>query len=167
MLKHHQTLADLQRTFCQPGRLEWIGLRSARRQAMTSVEQAELREGSGIAGDHHASLFPAGKRQVTLIQAEHLPVIAALCQREMIDPALLRRNLVISRINLYGLKDKRFRLGKAILEGTGHCHPCSRMDENLGRGGYNAMRGHGGITARIITGGVIRPGDRLDIINCA
>ena len=134
MLKHHQTLVDSQQTFCQPGRLEWIGLRSACRRALRSVEQAELREGTGIAGDHHASLFATGKRQVPLIQAEHLPVIAALCHREMIDPALLRRNLVISRINLYGLKDKRFRLGNAILEGTGHCHPCSRMDENLDPG---------------------------------
>jgi MOSC domain-containing protein YiiM len=66
-------------------------------------------------------------------------------------------------INLLAFKDKQFRIGEVLLEYTGECHPCSRMEENLGPGGYNAVRGHGGITAQILKGGGIRIGDLVQI----
>jgi MOSC domain-containing protein YiiM len=76
-----------------------------------------------------------------------------------ISPALVRRNIVVVGLNLLALKDRRFRIGEALLETSGECHPCSRMDENRGVGGYNAMRGLGGITARVIADGRVVVGD--------
>ena len=151
----------------QQGRLEWIGLRSARRAEVQRVEQVEVIEGLGLAGDHHSKQKPnpANKRQVTLIQAEHLPVIASLVHSDLQDAALVRRNLLVSGINLHALKDRLFYVGEALLEGTGFCHPCTRMEEALGAGGLNAMRGHGGITARVIKGGFIRLGASIRVAN--
>lgn len=142
------------------GQLEWIGLRPAYRAPVQPVNEALAETGRGLIGDHYAE-SPGSKRQVTLIQAEHLPVVAALTGHERIPPEWLRRNLVVSGVNLLALKDRPFRIGEVLLEGTGLCHPCSRMEQILGAGGYNAMRGHGGITARVLEGGRIRCGDAV------
>jgi MOSC domain-containing protein YiiM len=155
-------LARLFAQFPRAGRVEWIGLRPARAVSMEAVDVAEAVTGKGLVGDRYVGA--SGKRGITLVQAEHLPVIAALAGHPRIAAATLRRNLVVAGIPLVALKDRRFRIGEVLLEGTGPCDPCSRMEGALGPGGYNAMRGHGGICARIVEGGVIRPGDRVEAI---
>ena len=135
----------------------WIGLRSRRRGPVMCVETAELLQDRGLGGDR-SSTKTGGRRQVTLIQWEHLAVIAGLCGDSFIAPERLRRNLAVSGINISSLRACRFRLGDALLEGTGFCPPCSCMELELGRGGFNAMRGHGGITARVLSGGPVSVG---------
>lgn len=155
-------LGRLMANLPRPGRVEWIGLRPKRDVPMDPVEEALAQTGLGLVGDRYAS--GSGKRGVTLIQAEHLPAIAALSGRDTLEPALLRRNVVVSGLPLVALKGRRFRLGEALLEGTEDCDPCSRMEDALGPGGYNAMRGHGGLCARILEGGRIRRGDALIVL---
>ena len=155
-------LARLFAQFPRVGRVEWIGLRPARAVSMEAVDAAEAVTGKGLVGDRYVGA--SGKRGITLIQAEHLPVVAALAGHERVAAATLRRNLVVAGIPLIALKDRRFRIGDVVLQGTGPCDPCSRMEDALGPGGYNAMRGHGGICARIVEGGVIRPGDRVEAL---
>ena len=147
-------------TLPQRGSIEWIGVRPARDAAMTELDEVKINCASGLEGDRFSGRADS-PRQVTLIQQEHLAVIAACVGRSAIDPALLRRNIVVSGINLLALKDKRFRIGDALLEFSGACHPCSKMERALGAGGYNAMRGHGGITARVIEAGRVHIGDSL------
>ena len=154
-----QSLKQLMQNLPQTGRVEWIGVRGQKRQPLSEQQSVYANAGSGLEGDHYTGR--SGKREVTLIQAEHITAIASLLHRDSIDPQLLRRNLVISGINLLALKGKLFRVGEAQLEMTGLCHPCSRMEDNLGPGGYNAMRGHGGINARIVQSGLIRLGDAV------
>lgn len=123
---------------------------------MQTVTRASLTD-SGLEGDRSR----AGKRAVTLIQSEHLPVIAALAGHEAIAPDVLRRNLVVSGLNLTSLRGTTLALGGAVIEITGPCAPCSRMEAALGQGGYNAMRGHGGWCARVLRAGSLVVGDAL------
>lgn len=145
------------------GRLAWIGLRPERRADMMMPEQATLIAQNGILGDRYRTTRN-GTRQVTLIAAEDLGAIAAFLGLDTVSPALLRRNFVTSGINLGALKGQRFRIGTALLEGSGECAPCSRMEEAFGPGGYNAVRGRGGITARVVEGGTARIGDLVERI---
>ncbi|MBP6597194.1 MAG: MOSC domain-containing protein [Arenimonas sp.] len=146
-------------TLPRPGRVQWIGLRPARDVPMQAVDRVLAEAGRGLQGDRYGG--GSGKRSLTLIQAEHLPVIASLSGLAQIQPATLRRNLVVSGLPLMALKGRRFRIGDVLLEGTAPCDPCSRMEAALGPGGYNAMRGHGGLCARILEGGLIQLGDAL------
>lgn len=142
------------------GTVEWLGFSSASRSEISTPEMVEIIHG-GVRGDHHCRPARPSKRQVTLIQAEHLPVVASLIGRTEISPELLRRNIVVSGINLSALRYMRFRIGTAVLEGSGPCPPCSRMEENLGPGGYAAMVNHGGITAIVVAEGLIQIGDSV------
>ena len=149
--------------FPHAGRLEWIGVRPQRREPVIEVAEIEARTDRGLTGDY-SSGKPGRRRQVTLIQHEHLPVIGALVANA-VTPAQLRRNLVISGINVLALKSEVFRIGEVLLEGTGTCEPCSKMEPALGNGGYNALRGHGGITARVLVGGILRIGDEVRVVS--
>ncbi|GAB2513185.1 MOSC domain-containing protein [Lysobacter humi (ex Lee et al. 2017)] len=154
-------LGQLTGRFPRDGRVDWLGVRPARGAPMQMREAVEAQESGGLVGDRYAG--SNGKRGVTLLQAEHLPVIAALAGRGAVDPSGLRRNVVVSGIPLIALKGRLFRVGEVLLEGTGPCDPCSKMEEVLGEGGYNAMRGHGGLCARVVEGGWIRLGDAVRI----
>ena len=156
-----KTIRDLNRPPQIEGRVESIVVRGSPRERAKTVAGTVALAGIGLADDRlgHRGESELSTRQVTLIQAEHLPVIAGLARVESIDPIGLRRNLVISGINLLALKNAKLKVGAARLEVVGPCQPCSRMEETIGPGGYAAMRGHGGMTARVLVGGAINVGD--------
>ena len=160
-MAEEKPLEKLRTTWYQPGKVEWIGLRPARKATMQVVDTVNALEGRGLDGDRSAKNKPGGKRQVTLIQDEHLSAVAFMLDREKLAPELVRRNIVVSGINLQSLKGQPFRIGEALLEITGPCNPCSRMEKNLGKGGYNAMRGHGGWCAKVLESGEIGIGDTV------
>jgi MOSC domain-containing protein YiiM len=156
-----KTIRDLLKPPHVSGRVEAIIVRGDSRRPAHHVDSTQALAGIGLADDRLGRRGEAelSTRQVTLIQHEHLPVISALAGVTAVDAAALRRNLVVSGINLVALKNARVRVGDALLEIVGPCHPCSRMEEAVGLGGYAAMRGHGGMTARVVESGSIRVGD--------
>ena len=160
-----KTIRDLNAPPHIEGRVEAIVVRGAPRDRARSIADTVALAGIGLADDRLGKRGEAelSTRQVTLIQSEHLAVIAQLARVETVDPVALRRNLVISGINLAALKNTRVQVGQALLELVGPCQPCSRMEEEIGPGAYAAMRGHGGMTARVLVGGAIRVGDAVRV----
>ena len=159
---HKLTVAELIQVFPNDGELVWIGVRPAHGEPMIAVSGVMVNQRSGLIGDRYNG--SSGKRHVTLIQYEHLAVLESLMGKE-VSPEFLRRNLVIKGINLLALKNAKFRIGDVVFQTTGFCHPCSKMESTLGAGGYNAMRGHGGLTAQVLQEGLLRLGDRLVVLS--
>jgi MOSC domain-containing protein YiiM len=164
ILPEEKSFIELFQNYNQSGKVLWIGIRPQTRKPIKVLTETFANIG-GLSDDRYNKGNAESKRQVTLIQHEHLQAVASFLGKESIDPALVRRNIVVKGINLNALKGKQFKIGEAILEMTGFCFPCSRMEENLGKGGYNAMRGHGGITCRVIQEGAIRVGDELIVLD--
>lgn len=158
MLNPSSSVAKLFDAPVRLGRVVWVGSRPARREPMLVLDCAVFEAGRGVSGDRYSRLD--GGRQVTLIEAESLAAMASYLAID-IPPEAARRNVVTQGINLLSLKERRFRIGAAVLETSGECHPCSRMEEIFGVGGYNAMRGRGGITASVVVGGVVLLGDTI------
>lgn len=143
------------------GEVVWLGIRPAPHAPIVTSQALTLIAGRGIEGDRYRTTRNGG-RQVTLTAEEDLAAIARFLGRDSVAPEVLRRNIVTKGINLIALKERRFRIGEALLEGAGDCAPCSRMEDALGVGGYNAMRGRGGLTARIIHSGEVHLGDMIE-----
>ncbi len=153
-------LAKLIAGWAQPGRVDWIGMRPSRRDVMETVDVAGI-SADGLDGDRSR----AGKRAVTLIQREHLKAIGSYLGQGPVSPETLRRNLVVSGINLTALKGRKVQVGEAILRFTVICAPCSRMEEALGKGGYSAVRGHGGWCAEVVRPGRVALGDLVQPVD--
>ncbi len=134
-----------------------IQLSVGHREPMKSVESARMQAGYGIEGDRHAvSKGARTKRQVLLIDRETL-------DKFELAPGEVRENITTSGIDLHSLSEgQRLALGAdAVVEITGHCAPCSRMDEI--REGYStALEGHRGMLASVVRGGQIAVGNSVE-----
>ena len=142
------------------GTVKWIGIRPERRAEVQEVTESYAGD-KGLTGDH----ADKEHRQVTLIFQEALDQAARNLGVEVIHPSATRRNVLVSGVGANHDKGSRIRIGNALLEVTGPCLPCSRMDENLGDGGRLALASAdaGGVTARILEQGSIAVGDEVEV----
>jgi MOSC domain-containing protein YiiM len=146
------------------GTVQWIGVGPRRREPLQSVSRAQAVADLGLEGDHRMTKTPGSGRQVTLISQEFISQIAAHLGLTDLDPAKLRRNVVVSGLNLNALRRQQFWLGEALMEATQLCHPCARMEAELGPGGVVAMFGYGGLCAKIIQSGAIERGAPVRLV---
>lgn len=140
------------------GKVLWISVRPERKTPLRILDAVQADTQSGLEGNR----FSADHRQVTVIFREALERAADILGKPM-EPGNTRRNVLVEGIPSDLEKGDMLRLGDVLVEVTGPCLPCSRMDETLGEGGRLALANAvaGGITAKILVSGKIAVGDTV------
>jgi MOSC domain-containing protein YiiM len=133
-----------------------------------SVREARAVAGAGLEGDRyfaHSGTFSKRStpdHQVTLIESEAIEAARRDCGVE-IGPGQSRRNLVTRGVALNHLVGREFTAGGARLRGLRLCEPCGHLERLTKPGIKDALVHRGGLRAEIIAGGVIRPGDAIEM----
>ncbi len=148
-----------------PGRLIGIARKGRPRVAMEVIDHADIGTDTGVQGDYRGAMHPGrpNKRQVTILMAEDWS--AALAEHGTPIPWQERRaNLLVEGIVLPREPGVRVKVGGAVLEITGECDPCRRMDA-VSDGLQIALRPEwrGGRTCTVIEAGAIAIGDDVEI----
>lgn len=119
------------------------------------VNEIECIAGSGVRGDRFFDSKPDYKGQITFLSGE---VFAEVCRFLGADktPAAARRNVVTSDIDLNSLIGRKIMVQGVEFEGMCECKPCYWMDSAIGPGAEEALRGRGGLRARILKDGILR-----------
>ena len=110
----------------------------------------ELVANQGLKDDR----FEFSKYPITFFSLEVAEDVCKSVEIEL-DIKLFRRNIIISGIHLNSLIGKRFFIDGVEFEGLAHCSPCTWMNSVMKKGVYQAMKGRGGLRARVIKGGVL------------
>jgi len=124
-----------------------------------AVQEAECVAGRGIRGDRFFDYMEDYKGQITFFSEE---VFEGLCERLQIQSkpiAETRRNVIVRGLDLNTLIGHDFEIQGVLFHGSGECKPCHWMNHSLGEGAEKALRGVGGLRARILSDGILRPGD--------
>ena len=121
-------------------------------------ESVTCTAGMGIEGDRYYGHKENYKGQITFFSEE----VAAALERHFnlpsLDRSAMRRNVVISGIDLNSLIGKRFQLGELVLTGSEECAPCSWMNKAVGEGAHQWLKGNGGLRCRIEKSGQLKTG---------
>lgn len=126
--------------------------------ATPGVEFAECIAGKGVKGDRYFGHADDYKGQITLIDRATIDAVAERLGVPSVNPKLFRRNIVVRGADLNELIGRYFKLGSTWLYGSEECSPCFWMDDTIGQGTLEAMRGRGGLRCRIVETGTIKVG---------
>jgi MOSC domain-containing protein YiiM len=137
---------------------------------MISVNEARLEEGLGIVGDRYYSdqgtfsekLKGGPDSEITLIESEQIDNFNRLNGLKL-NYGSLRRNVVTQGIDLNKLVNVRFRIGETLLEGIRLCEPCTHLASLVSEKVLPGLVHRGGLRARIVSGGSIRPADSINV----
>jgi MOSC domain-containing protein YiiM len=123
-----------------------------------AVERATAQTNYGLQGDWRSHRNRGG--QLTLIEAEVLTEVGHLLGAPVPSGAS-RRQVVVRGVKLNDLIGRRVRIGEVRVFVETPCDPCSRMEETIGDGAWEALEGRGGVRCFVLAGGELHVGDRV------
>jgi MOSC domain-containing protein YiiM len=133
---------------------------------LVEVSEVECVAGRGLRGDRYLDFRKNYKGQITFFSAE---VFEKLCANFGINdkPAgALRRNLIVSGVDLLSLIGREFKIQGVRFHGTEHCAPCDWMNLAFAPGAEQFLKGNAGLRAQILSDGMITVGEaRLSILS--
>jgi MOSC domain-containing protein YiiM len=123
---------------------------------MIETPEIECIAGRGIRGDRYFDFKDDYKGQITFFSLEVFDELCNARQLHECSPALARRNVITSGVDLNQLIGQEFELQGVRFLGTEECRPCYWMDRALAAGAEEFLKGRGGLRARILTSGKLR-----------
>ncbi|MEI7889045.1 MAG: MOSC domain-containing protein [Actinomycetes bacterium] len=143
------------------GRVEVLMVSLESGDEPTILESVEAITGRGLAGDRYLldEPGPHSGDNITLIEREAYEHLAA--EGLAVEEPLLRRNLVVTGIDLNDLVGRDFMIGAVQCRGSELCHPCHYIESLTHPGVLKALVMRGGLRAEIVSGGIINVGDEI------
>ena len=137
------------------GKIVSLQLCVGHKEPMEFKDEVVALTGTGLEGDRHAVQDNA--RQILLMDKEVLDAFD-------LKPGIVRENVTVSGVSIHKLSEgQRLRLGSdVVLEVTGHCEPCARMDE-IRLGLRESLDMQRGMLTRVLRGGKLTLGDQVKV----
>ena len=124
---------------------------------MIEVPEVECVASTGLRGDRFFGWKQDYKGQVTFFEHEQYERLCEKFSVMGITPSAFRRNIITKGVDLNTLIGAEFEVQGVRFLGTAECTPCYWMDQAFAEGAEAALKGHGGLRAKILTDGVLRP----------
>lgn len=124
-----------------------------------SLKSVQCVEGKGLVGDRFYDYKENFKGQATFFSSEVVDRLRQVFPEAEFKNSALRRNIIVSGVDLNRLIGKRFLLGDVEFEGTQESAPCVWMDEAVTPGAHDFLKGNGGLRVRILSSGKLKVGD--------
>ena len=135
---------------------------------LAAAGNIECVAGRGIRGDRFFDYRESYKGQITFFSWQVFDELARTFGLTTKSPGVLRRNVIVSGVELNELIGIDFELQGVQFRGTAQCKPCYWMDTAFAPGTEKFLAQRGGLRARILTDGWLSVGDaQLKILHSA
>jgi MOSC domain-containing protein YiiM len=126
---------------------------------LVETPQIECVAGHGIRGDRFYDYRDNYKGQITFFSFEVFERLTRHFGLTNKSAGAVRRNVIVSGVNLNDLIGEEFSVQGVRLRGTAHCKPCYWMNQAVAPGAEEFLQGNGGLRAQILSNGVVAVGD--------